>query len=67
MPPPTLHGWIRAGWVQARPLPTAGGHWVIWADADELDRLTRLRQRRRGGPAEGVWAELTTPKARDDN
>ena len=34
MPKATLHRWVRVGWVQARKLPTPGGHWVIWADAD---------------------------------
>jgi DNA invertase Pin-like site-specific DNA recombinase len=67
MPPGTLHRWIRAGWVHARKLPTAGGPWAVWADADELDRMTRLRHGPRGGSDERVWAELTTPKARDDN
>ena len=40
MPQATLHRWVRVGWVHARKLPTPGGHWVIWADADELDRMT---------------------------
>ena len=48
MPQATLHRWVRVGWVQARKLPTPGGHWVIWADADELDRMTRLRTCPRG-------------------
>ncbi len=67
MPPVTLHRWVRVGWVHARKLPTPGGHWAIWADADELDRLARLRSCPRGWSDEPVLAELTRPKARDNN
>jgi DNA invertase Pin-like site-specific DNA recombinase len=67
MPPVTLHRWIRVGWVQARKLPTPGGHWAIWADADELERMARLRTCPRGWSDEAVLAELTKPKARDNN
>ena len=67
MPQATLHRWIRVGWVQARKLPTPGGHWVIWADADELDRMTRLRTCPRGWSEEPVLEQLTKPKARDNN
>ena len=66
MPQATLHGWVRVGWVQARKLPTPGGHWVIWADADELDRMTRLRTCPRGWSDEHIYAQLIKPKARDD-
>jgi DNA invertase Pin-like site-specific DNA recombinase len=67
MPPVTLHRWVRVGWVHARKLPTSGGHWAVWADADELDRMTRLRNCPRGWSEEPVLAELTKPKARDNN
>jgi len=67
MPQATLHRWVRVGWVHARKLPTPGGHWVIWADADELDRMTRLRTCPRGWSDEPVLAQLTKPKARDNN
>ena len=67
MPQATLHRWIRVGWVHARKLPTSGGHWVIWADADELERMTRLRTCPRGWSDEPVLAQLTKPKARDNN
>jgi hypothetical protein len=66
MPQATLHRWIRVGWVHARKLATPGGHWVIWADVDELQRLTRLRTCPRGWADEPVLAELTKPKARDN-
>jgi DNA invertase Pin-like site-specific DNA recombinase len=67
MPQATLHRWVRVGWVHARKLPTPGGHWVIWADAEELDRMTRLRTCPRGWSDEPVLAQLTKPKARDNN
>jgi DNA invertase Pin-like site-specific DNA recombinase len=66
MPQPTLHRWIRVGWVQARKLPTPGGHWAIWADAEELERMAQLRTCPRGWSEEPVLAKLTKPKARDD-
>jgi hypothetical protein len=66
MPPATLHRWVRVGWVHARKLSTPGGHWVIWADGDELDRMARLRTCPRGWSDEPVLAQLTKPKARDN-
>jgi hypothetical protein len=66
MPQATLHRWVREGWVHARKLPTPGGHWVIWADADERDRMRRLRTGPRGWSEEPMFAQLTQPKARDD-
>jgi hypothetical protein len=66
MPQATLHRWIRVGWVHARKLPTPGGHWVIWADADELDRMRRLRTCPRGWSDELMFVRLTRPKARDN-
>jgi DNA invertase Pin-like site-specific DNA recombinase len=67
MPQPTLHRWIRVGWVRARKLPIPGGHWVIWADADELERMMRLRTCPRGWSDEPVFAHLTKPKTPDNN
>ena len=67
MPQATLHRWIRVGWAHARKLATPGGHWAIWADADELGRMARLRSCPRGWSEEPVLAELTKPKARDNN
>ena len=66
MPQATLHRWVRVGWVHARKLLTPGGHWVIWADADELDRMTRVRTCSRCWSDEHIFAQLTKPKARDD-
>ena len=43
IPQPTVHSWIRRGWIRGRKLPGMGGRWILWADAEELDRLRRLR------------------------
>jgi DNA invertase Pin-like site-specific DNA recombinase len=61
MPIATLHRWQRVGWVNSRKIPQAGGRWAIYADADELDRLHRLRESARGWP-QPFPAELITPK-----
>ena len=64
MPSATLHRWRKVGWVHARKLPVAGGHWAIWADGAERKRMARLRKyyrRRRDLP---IPMELTSPKPR---
>jgi DNA invertase Pin-like site-specific DNA recombinase len=66
MPQATLHRWVRVGWVHARKLPSPGGHWVIWADADELNRMTRLRTCPRGWSDEPMISQLIKPKTRDN-
>jgi DNA invertase Pin-like site-specific DNA recombinase len=66
MPPATLHRWVRVGWVHARKLPTAGGQLVIWADADERDRMIRIRTCPRGWSDEEILAQLIKPKPRDE-
>jgi DNA invertase Pin-like site-specific DNA recombinase len=60
MPIATLHRWRRVGWVSSRKVAAAGGRWVIYADADELVRLCRLRETPRGWP-QPYPTELTTP------
>jgi DNA invertase Pin-like site-specific DNA recombinase len=62
MPQPTVHGWVGRGWIRGRKSPGAGGRWILWADAEELERLRRLRAYRRTWPDETYPAELTTPK-----
>jgi DNA invertase Pin-like site-specific DNA recombinase len=64
MPSATLHRWRQAGWVHARKLPVPGGHWALWADAREIQRLTRLRRHHRARRDQPLPSELTTPKAR---
>jgi DNA invertase Pin-like site-specific DNA recombinase len=66
MPAVTLHRWVRVGWVHARKLGTSRGHWAIWADGDELERLTRLRNCPRGWSEEPTLTKLTKPKSRDN-
>ena len=66
MPRATPHRRVRVGWVHARKPPTPGGHWVIRADADELDRTGRIRACPRGWSDEHVFAQLIKPKVRDD-
>jgi DNA invertase Pin-like site-specific DNA recombinase len=65
MPKNTLFSWIRRGWVHVvRQLPGYRGRLICWADADELDRLGRLRQTKHGWWDPPLPAELTTPKVR---
>ena len=64
MPSATLHRWRRVKWVHARKLPLPGGHWALWADREELQRLTRLRRFQRQRRDQPIPKELTTPKAR---
>ncbi len=62
VPQPTVHSWVRRGWIRGRKSPGAGGRWILWADAEELDRLRRLRAYRRTWPDETYPTELTTPR-----
>lgn len=64
MPSATLHRWRKVGWVHARKLLVAGGHWALWADAAELKRLARLRGHQRPRRDQPIPTELTTPKKR---
>jgi hypothetical protein len=66
MPIATLHRWRRVGWVTARKLPTAGGRWAIFADADELHRLRNLRDAPRSWP-QVYPTELITPQPKPDH
>jgi hypothetical protein len=61
MPIATLHRWQRVGWVTSRKVTMAGSRWAIYADADELLRLRRLRDSPRGWPQPYPTA-LITPK-----
>jgi DNA invertase Pin-like site-specific DNA recombinase len=64
MPSATLHRWRKVGWIHARKLPVPGGHWALWADRQELKRLTKLRQYQRQRRDQAIPEELTTPRAR---
>jgi DNA invertase Pin-like site-specific DNA recombinase len=64
IPVPTVHTWLRRGWITCRKLAGAGGRWILWADDHELDRLRRLRACPRSWADQPYPAELTTPKTR---
>jgi hypothetical protein len=66
MPWQTLCHWCRKGWVHARKVTLAFRRFVIWADAEELERLRKLRKYRRPGPRYPYPKELTTPKPKTD-
>jgi DNA-binding transcriptional MerR regulator len=61
MPIATLHRWQRVGWLTSRKIAAVRGCWAVYADADELTRLRRLRQSPRGWP-QPYPKELTTPR-----
>lgn len=41
----TLAHWITRGWVRARQQERPAGRWIVWADADELERLRTMQAR----------------------
>jgi hypothetical protein len=47
MPVETLDRWMRNGWINAKQIGGRQGRRIAWADAAELERLKRLRARRR--------------------
>jgi DNA invertase Pin-like site-specific DNA recombinase len=62
LPHPTLYNWMRRGWVNAKRLEVARGRWLLWADAEERDRLRRLRNCPRSWHGRPQAADLTRPK-----
>jgi hypothetical protein len=66
MPQPTVHSWLRRGWIGARKLPGHQGRWILWADPEDLDRLRQLRSCPQGWSDEPYPSELTTPKPRPE-
>lgn len=62
----TINGWRRKGWFVTRQVKGLRKLcWIAWADADELDRLKRLRDFQSGSKT--YPAELTTPKPKASN
>lgn len=59
----TVRRWIAHGWVHCRRTPQLD-YYLIWADADELNRLRRLRDHGRKYPRIPTPPELTTPRRR---
>jgi hypothetical protein len=55
MPEVTLYNWVRRGWVKARQQPQAPRHWIIWADAIEVERLKTHRQNPAGEIQRQRW------------
>lgn len=60
MPIATLYTWQRAGWITSHKV-AATGRWSVYADAEELTRLKKLRTHRRGWP-NPYPQNLITPK-----
>jgi Recombinase zinc beta ribbon domain len=42
---PKVHYWVKRGWVHARRTPS-GKHRIVWADEDEVHRLSQLARRK---------------------
>ena len=64
MPNATLYKWQRWGWVHSRNVAEASGRLALWADADELERLRRLRAYPRQWPEPRYPQALIQPKER---
>ena len=58
----TVRRWMRVGWLNVR--KDDDGHYIIWADADELRRLRELRRLPRTWANKERLAELQKPKRR---
>ena len=59
-----LRHWVRQGYIHSRK-STAWKQVVLWADADELARLRRLRDHPRQNRVAHYLAELIRPKERE--
>jgi DNA invertase Pin-like site-specific DNA recombinase len=57
-----MQKWLRAGWLSVR--RDEDGHAIIWADAEELKRLSRLHRLLQAGAMGPRLAELKKPKPR---
>jgi DNA invertase Pin-like site-specific DNA recombinase len=64
LPHPTLYSWMRRGWVHARQLSGPQGHWILWANAEEVQRLKQLHSCNRDWFNQPQAAELRTPNPR---
>ena len=61
MPPITLHGWIRRGWVHARQESRRPYRWIIHADSDQLAELRQRRSRPPGWYTRRRWTDSQPP------
>jgi hypothetical protein len=57
-----LRNWTIQGWLHGRQT-LRDGSWIVWADADEIERLKQLRARSQRGVRVHP-KKLTTPKKR---
>jgi hypothetical protein len=57
--------WLRLGWLHSRRSEVLGMH-IVWADQEELSRLSRLRAHAQAHPNTAYPVELTVPKRRQD-
>ena len=65
--PIIVHRWRWSGWLHARQLRAENGRWIVWADAEELDRLRHLRAFEiEGRGRRKPLPELTKPGSRTD-
>lgn len=66
MPASTLHSWAKRGVLKARQLADKNPkYWIIWANTDELSRLTALRQRSVADILHQRWKAQTDLMATD--
>lgn len=61
MPVTTMHRWRKVGWVIARKVEETGGHWAIFADKAELQRMQQLRDYKHSWKNKNKPAKLITP------
>jgi DNA invertase Pin-like site-specific DNA recombinase len=61
MPPITLHGWIRRGWVHARQESRRPYRWILHADSRELAGLRQRRSRPPGWYTRRRWTDPEPP------
>lgn len=64
VPEETMHRWRRVGWVHGRKHDEPRGRWILWADADELERLRQLRSCPRTWDNQPLVRQLIIPKSR---
>ena len=57
-----IHYWVKQGWIHHR-RTRSGKHWIVWADQDELRRLSKLKGKKTSWFA-AKHPELVVPKQR---
>jgi len=55
MPVETLYRWLRNGWLNSKQLAGKQGRLIVWANPGEIDRLRRLRRRKK------MWSDVDHP------